>query len=702
MAIYSNTIKQTLWPEAEKKATAKKTVATQKPTMPTIYETPWAAPLTEKPTYEQKPVTTPIKEMTLEEAMAQANTQNPAMNQQALAAALKQYGVSSMPQGGVQAAPGSTGGAPVGGATTSGTDGTGGSKPSYKHDIKEMDWVGAEEAANKNALIGGGGSGASAIDGGDTSGTGGDTSGGNVTEGGEDDGVTGDDTSGTGGKSTRGPMDLATYLREYGSNTEETFNRAIKKAREQYDQSVRLANDEMYRAMMTYGKNAEALAAGGLTGSGVSGYGDHVAYAARQGAVATAGAAQQGAIADAAAAKQEADAVNARSFSEYLRQYEANEAAKAEQKNAARSNAFNTILSSGITDANAAAEMLRQTGYFTEEEIASLAGIAVNFAATQKKETQETVDAGNVAAATDAYNNMLAQGYTPEAATKQIETLYGADVANTVKGNQAQVLNTQVVDQIKNLDGKSLATGVVAQLDEAVKSGAVSNVKDETGVSEYDRLLADAQGKNVEFLSKVFTNARTEYWVEDAAAALGLTLEEGMDEETAADAVLNAAKERVIQMFREGDLSAEGASELLLGSFEKDLETAKSENKNNAAVRTKSEITVLYNAKEDSKKLGVDQYYTDALAAFMESVTFEENNGVLYIKDGGATYVAIAKDKLERKSEREDKGKDVVRATISAGNGDSEVLKGDLPEVLIDLYEYWKKTQGSSGAGASS
>lgn len=171
------------------------------------------------------------------------------------------------------------------------------------------------------------------------------------------------------GGSTAGAMGYGEYLKNFGSDTQKN-----------YSEAVRTANDDYYRALTTYGKNAEAMAGAGLSGSGVSDYGGAAAWASRQGAVSVAGA-----------AKQAADAENAKSYSEYLQNYKAQQAAEAERLNAARSSTIEKAISMGSSDINMVTEYLKASGYFSDEETASYAGTIANFhGEKQKKDLQQS------------------------------------------------------------------------------------------------------------------------------------------------------------------------------------------------------------------------------------------------------------------------------------------------------------------------
>lgn len=169
------------------------------------------------------------------------------------------------------------------------------------------------------------------------------------------------------------PSSFSDYLKAYGTDSNKNFEEAMNAASQSYGQSVKVANDDYYRSLMTYGQNAEALSAGGLTGAGVSNYGDHAAYAARQGAVATAGATKQLAAAVATATKKAEDRGNAASYAGYLRGYYSGESAKEEELKNNRSNTLLGIYNSGETDASQISLLLTNSGYFNAEEIPALA-----------------------------------------------------------------------------------------------------------------------------------------------------------------------------------------------------------------------------------------------------------------------------------------------------------------------------------------
>lgn len=489
-----------------------------------------------------------------------------------------------------------------------------------------------------------------------------------------------------------GAMDFATYLRLYGSDTQKNFEQAMEAARANYGKSVKAANDAYYRSLMTYGQNAEALSAGGLTGAGVSNYGDHAAYAARQGAVATAGAVQQQAVATAGAAKQQADVANERAYFEYLQDYKANEEAKVTAKNEARANAFASVLGSGIMDPEIIKTQLALTGVFSEEELDGVSGMLAGFASTNLSEVENSANAEAIQTATEWYRNAITGGMTPEAAKLQLNQIYGEDIANTVVGNVNAVNNTDIVTQINNLNGTGFLSDAKTTLDAAKNAGII---KDD---AEYNDLLTKIQTNNYTYLDNIFKYARDEYWVLDAASALEIPVDESMDDEDVALAVIDAAKARVVQMYRSGDLSANGASDLLVSSFNADFKSIWGEGTygENTPTGTKIENTfnALLTAKEDSKKLGLDQYYEDALEAFLSYWTVEDNGDYLIFRanENPQRDFSVGKGKLDRKSNKNERGEDVIRLPVASGGETSVVLKGDLPEVFLDLYDYLIKT----------
>lgn len=231
------------------------------------------------------------------------------------------------------------------------------------------------------------------------------------------------------------PLSKKEYIDAYGTDTGSAFKAALDAGSQTYGQSVKAANDDFYRSLMTYGQNAEALSGGGLTGTGVSDYGSHAAYAARQGSVATAGAAKQLAAAAATAEKKAGDQANAGAYAGYLSGYYSGQSAREDEISTSKQNALGQILGSGLTDPTQIAAYLKLNGNFTDEEIASYSQEYAGLNANSAKTT----------AAQGIHNDLVKEGVYDEAT---IRARY-----STIPGITQEELDQYVANTVSVMSG---------------------------------------------------------------------------------------------------------------------------------------------------------------------------------------------------------------------------------------------------------
>lgn len=243
------------------------------------------------------------------------------------------------------------------------------------------------------------------------------------------------------------PLSKKEYIDAYGTDTGSAFKAALDAGSQTYGQSVKAANDDFYRSLMTYGQNAEALSGGGLTGTGVSDYGSHAAYAARQGSVATAGAAKQLAAAVATAEKKAGDQANAGSYAGYLSGYYSGQSAREDEISTSKQNTLVQILESGLTDPEKIAAYLKINGNFTDEEIASYSQEYAGLNANSAKTT----------AAQGIHNALVKEGVYDEAT---IRARY-----STIPGITSEELDQYVANTVSVMSG--VATNAATSNDNA-------------------------------------------------------------------------------------------------------------------------------------------------------------------------------------------------------------------------------------------
>lgn len=464
-----------------------------------------------------------------------------------------------------------------------------------------------------------------------------------------------------------GASEYGEFLKNYGSDTGRNFA-----------QAVRAANDDYYRALMTYGKNAEALAGNGLTGAGVSDYGSSAAYAARQGAVAVAGA-----------AKQQADAENARSYAEYLQNYRAQQEAAAKEKNAGRTNTFNAILTQGITDPEVAKTLLRQSGYFSEEEVESLGGQAAAYSATQVQNakdeatsaqnatnnaaktniynsllqqgltdvnviasqlrmsglfTEEEIaqysgeiagaaktqqdaeesakDGANEQAAQDAYNSALANGASPSEAKTYIESQFGKDVAEQVAENAGAMVAASFEDSLKVAESSSTYTPFAqdnvlnkAVLDQQLATGMISQ-------EQYNGYLTRVQALNEKWILDILNDAHDDYNFADACAALGITVENEHDAMSYGAAAVEGLREVVRNLYKSGDIDRTQMAAYVAKDFDHEYEAIMED----GGVKGVRDIAgQLLRVQEYAESVGDEEIYNDLLAKVARNLSISAN-----------------------------------------------------------------------------
>lgn len=445
------------------------------------------------------------------------------------------------------------------------------------------------------------------------------------------------------------------------------LSNATAESQRNFAQSVRLANDDYYRSLMTYGMNAEALAGAGLTGAGVSNFGNASAWAARQGAVSGAALTKQQADTEAlrnhaemsAAAEQERQAARqsvlnailtqgvtdeemakemmlqtgafdsseiealAKKYSSYAAQQkqEANAAANQEAKAAA----YNGVLAQKISDPAVIATQLRMTGLFTEEEIAQYSDQIAGYWTGQVKAAEDAATAEDAAAklasATNDYNTLLANGSTPEAARSTIQSLYGDDIANSVVTNSNAATSAGIEDKLKLAETSSgyspFAEGnelTKANLDGLLATSIISQ-------EQYDGYLSRIQAMNEKWVMGILEDAHNTHNFKDACAALGITIENEDDAATYGGAAVEALREAVFNMVKSGDISSEKASAYLAKDFEYEYEATLE--KFGDSRREVGEIAKTLSAfKEFSDRIGNTEIYEQILDKIVDDLEF--------------------------------------------------------------------------------
>lgn len=462
----------------------------------------------------------------------------------------------------------------------------------------------------------------------------------------------------TAGNGTEGAMGYGEFLKNYGSDTQKNYSEAVK-----------TANDAYYRALSTYGKNAESLAGAGLTGAGVSDYGSAAAWGARQGAVATAGA-----------AKQVADAENARSFAQYLENYKAQKTAEAANANAMRSSAIKEAMAMGYTDAGAATEYLKATGYFSDEEAAQYATTIANYYVGEQQKAEAAANEEKKQAAINTavqsglegeafvaylvyngytdeearekqkmlqplqdqilgndqetknnnayteYNALLAQGNSEESAKKHVALKYGEDAANfAVEGHKDDIVATAVDEFEKNLsvyeNGTAgynpFANGNVLTIANLDAAKAMYGIDDTTYDSFKNRICAI----NEKWISDNMSMARAGDQIDRVLSNLGITATEGADNEEMQREAIKALKSRSFDLYYKGEITQQNMTNVLSDYYTEEIEAAKDAGHDK---KLQTACAALVQAKQDGEKMGDESFYQKMVEALAEEVVISK------------------------------------------------------------------------------
>lgn len=429
-----------------------------------------------------------------------------------------------------------------------------------------------------------------------------------------------------GGGSSNYSGSYGEFLKMYGDEN----NRA-------YSESIRQTNNDYARALMTYGKNAEMLAGNGLSSSGVSDYGNHAAYAARQGAV--------------TAAQDRLTQENKADMAEY-QNYLAQLRAEAQQTKNARVNLLLQAMQSGVTDENTATAIAASSGLFnSEEEYAAFAEAIKNYG--QSVNTTTTTDNSQTLFANTqaAFDNLIASGYSPEQAKSQlaywaeqmpsqydinvIEGIYnkhneikgmmppaapgGVDIPEeefeTIKAkfnSYAENLDAETAAELINkeysnytdADGKGIGTIILGdynKMTDTVLGVQLENMLSETNYSplgenkytvssiraminaseiseaEGEEQIKEIQAKNGEYLSNLIDaahdNGGKRNNLQKACQELEITYD-GSNKEGIAAEVVKALRERAEQLYYADELSEKEYANILQKDFQYEVEGA--------------------------------------------------------------------------------------------------------------------------------
>lgn len=164
------------------------------------------------------------------------------------------------------------------------------------------------------------------------------------TDGKETTGGAGSNSDGEKGEAT--PMSFVQYITSLKSKADESYQQSVANAELERQRASVDAQNTYDRGRSSYGSNAEALSAMGLTGSGYGQYLDSKAYAQMRGDMNAANALKSAAVTDAEARRENAYAQADASYMDYLNTQETNK----KNEETAKQNAYISMLGTITAD----------------------------------------------------------------------------------------------------------------------------------------------------------------------------------------------------------------------------------------------------------------------------------------------------------------------------------------------------------------
>lgn len=460
------------------------------------------------------------------------------------------------------------------------------------------------------------------------------------------------------GEAVSGAMSYEDYLKNYGADTTKNYLASVKQA-----------NDDYYRSLMTYGMNAEALASGGMTGAGVSSYGNDAAWAARQGAVSYAGA-----------VKQAGDTENAKNYFDYVQTYNANQEKATAEKNKARSDMVNSLITSGITDAATIKLMLGQTGNFTSEEIETI-GNQIASGATS------VVAEADVTAAEQLFASSI--GSLGLAATKlALSQKYGDDVANQVIGEQTAIVKTAIADLVRQYDPAKTDQDAIAELKAYQKQGYLTP-------EEAEGHIATIQQANKDHFEGLLRDARDEYKVGNVLKALGgdaatIEGEAGSVESKA----IKLARDAVVAAYNKGDISLDAAVDMMCGEFFEEIDAVVGTKQQGEWLQFICGDMIVW--EEYSRKMGNDTLYRELMQALVSKIDIAEEKDavsdeyIYYLYYDGKNIGCVDHFKYDENN---------IQPLPYYHNKEERALPSEQALMLTNIYEAFKARKQTQDVG---
>lgn len=243
-----------------------------------------------------------------------------------------------------------------------------------------------------------------------------------------------------------GAMSYGEYVESTGGDPSAQLDQSIKKAEQNFRDSVKAAASEYDREIGTYGQKAENAARAGLLHAGYSDYISGEAYVARQRSMDAARATKQDSIDAAELAAEEANRANRQGYLGYIENYKS-------QKKTDMTSAIQTVIGSGLSG-DAADSYLSALG-FSDDEKQQILGTTEGIVAEQKNKAtyadrnaiySEIINKGLTGA--DAVTYAQYVGGLTEADAKTLAALTDKQLSNVknenVEGNRINALNAVI------------------------------------------------------------------------------------------------------------------------------------------------------------------------------------------------------------------------------------------------------------------
>lgn len=246
-----------------------------------------------------------------------------------------------------------------------------------------------------------------------------------------------------------GAMSYGEYVESTGGDPSAQLDQSVKKAEQNYRDSVKAAASEYDREIGTYGQKAENAARAGLMHAGYSDYVTGEAYASRQRSMDAARAVKQDSIDAAELAAQEANRANRQGYLGYIENYKT-------QKKSDISGAISTVIGSGLSG-DAAKSYLSALG-FSDDEQQQILGTTEGIVTEQKNKT-------TYADREAIFGKIVEKGLTGDKAISYAQWVGGLSEAD------AKALVALTDEQIASMKGEGVEGNRINALNAVISAG---------------------------------------------------------------------------------------------------------------------------------------------------------------------------------------------------------------------------------------